>query len=369
MAERGETIRILTAAERGAGDRIDRYLARRLADRGTSRSEVRRWIEAGRVTLDGALVREPDAKVPSTAGRTIEVAVPPPRTRELRPVRAAALKVEVLHDDPHVLVLAKPAGLVVHPTPGRLEGTLVSALLYRGGSHSGLGGPERPGLVHRLDRDTSGVIVVARTDEAHRALAAQWKAYEVEKEYLAIVEGEPRLDRGEIDLGLARSRRDRTRVVAVGPGGARGRRGAPHPDPRPRGEGERTGRGVRAALTRYEVLERYGGLALVRCLPETGRTHQIRVHLARGRGTPILCDAVYGRRASATREELLSGLTRPAAPGSPPVLARQALHARRLAFRHPGDPGGRRIELEAPLPKDMEAALEALRTRRGRALR
>lgn len=332
----GERVRLeVAAAEEGA--RLDRFLALRVA--GHSRAEVQRWIKEGRVRLFGKNGGPVAIKLlPRTelrAAQRVEVDVPPPRKVEVRP---EPIGLSVLYGDDDIFVIDKPPGLIVHPAPGHESGTLVSALLYEGGELSTLGGEDRPGLVHRLDRDTSGVLVIARSDEAHRSLTAQFKARETEKEYLAIVEANPRRDAGVIDAPIGRSPHDRKKMAIRRDG--------------------------RPAETRYEVAERYPhGFALVRCYPRTGRTHQIRVHL-KSANMPILCDPLYGRRFRVYPSELRG---RPKASGESPVLNRHALHARRLAFRHPRT--GESVAFEAPLPADLEAVLAILdeeRLRTGR---
>lgn len=310
------------------GSRLDRFLAARLPSH--SRAEAQRWIKDERVRLFGkgggpvAIRLLPRTEL--RPGQAVEVRIPPPRKVEVRP---EPIGLRILHSDDHIVVIDKPAGLIVHPAPGHESGTLVSALLWEGGDLSTLGGEDRPGLVHRLDRETSGVLVVARTDEAHRSLTAQFKSRETEKEYLAIVEANPRRDAGDIDAPIGRSPHDRKKMAIRRDG--------------------------RPAFTHWEVVERFpAGFALLRCFPKTGRTHQIRVHL-KSASMPILCDALYGRRFRVTPSELRG---RPKAAGESPVLARQALHARRLAFAHPAT--GERVEFEAPLPADMEAALAIL---------
>jgi 23S rRNA pseudouridine1911/1915/1917 synthase len=247
----------------------------------------------------------------------------------------------ILHEDDAIVVVDKPAGMIVHPAKGHWEGTLASALAHHFGPLSGRGGPTRPGIVHRLDRDTSGVIVVAKNDQAHDALAAQFKSRRVEKEYLAIVVGVP----------------DRDRDVIAEPIGD-------HPTHREKKAIRREDSSGREAVTEYEVVERFAGYALVRARPKTGRTHQIRLHLAHI-GCPVLCDRLYGGRAKITELELIprdtiahdNRLSRQAAEVA--LLERQALHAHRLAFSHPTS--GARVQFEAPLPADMKRALAALR--------
>ncbi len=331
-----ERVERLAVGPEEEGMRLDRFLAERLRDR--SRAEAQRWIREGRVRLFGrgggpvAIRLLPRTELKS--GQSVEVRIPPPRRVEVRP---EPIGLSVLHADDDIVVIDKPAGLIVHPAPGHETGTLVSALLYRyeGGGLSQLGGEERPGLVHRLDRDTSGVMVVARTDEAHRSLVEQFKSRETEKEYVAIVEGNPRRDSGEVDAPIGRSPHDRKKFAIRRDG--------------------------RPAFTRWEVIERFPhGFALVRCFPRTGRTHQIRIHL-KSANMPVLCDPLYGRRFRVYPSELRG---RPKAAGESPVLDRHALHARRLAFAHPRT--GERVAFEAPLPADMEAALSILREERSR---
>jgi 23S rRNA pseudouridine1911/1915/1917 synthase len=229
--------------------------------------------------------------------------------------------------------------MIVHPAKGHWEGTLASALAHHFGQLSGRGGPTRPGIVHRLDRDTSGVIVVAKNDQVHDALAAQFKARQVVKEYLAIVSGVPDRDRDVIDEPI----------------------GA-HPTHREKKAIRRADPSARNALTQYEVVERFACYALLRALPKTGRTHQIRIHLAHV-GFPVLCDRLYGGRARLAELELIppnKSAEASAAANSPePLLKRQALHAHRLTLTHPTS--GKQTTFEAALPADMLQTLEALR--------
>jgi 23S rRNA pseudouridine1911/1915/1917 synthase len=284
-------------------------------------------IERGGVRVDGVAARPALRLKP---GAVVRFTVPePPRTGPV----AEEIPLEFLHVDAWMAVVNKPAGMVVHPAKGNWKGTLAGALkwhLEREGvtGLSTAGGPTRPGIVHRLDRDTSGVIVVARTEEAHHALARQFERRSVEKTYLAIVQGRPQLDRDEIDLPIGIHPYQRERMAV--------RRD--HPT-------------ARTAVTRYEVLERFRAAALVRLAPRTGRTHQIRVHLA-AIGCPVLCDALYSGRT--LLEPSVLGL-----PPGPPLLGRQALHAACLALDHPAS--GERTTFAAPLPADMEAILAALR--------
>ncbi len=252
-----------------------------------------------------------------------------------------AIPLSVLYEDDAIVVVDKPAGMIVHPAKGHWEGTLASALAHHFGPLSGRGGPTRPGIVHRLDRDTSGVIVVAKNDQAHDALAAQFKSREVEKEYLAIVVGVPDRDRDVIDepIGPHPTQREKKAIRRA------------HPDARP-------------AVTVYEVVERFAGFALVRARPKTGRTHQIRIHLAHI-GCPVLCDRLYGGRAKISELELIpkgkigQDISTTDVEPEHPLLERQALHAHRLALTHPTT--GERMQFEAFVPPDMENTLAALR--------
>jgi len=302
------------------------FLARAFPD--NSRSFLARAIEAGAVRIDGVVAR---ASVRLKAGGLVAFTVPePPRAGP----EAEEIPLEFLHVDDTIAVVNKPAGMVVHPAKGNWKGTLAGALkwhLERGDTAAGLstsGGPTRPGIVHRLDRDTSGVIVVARSEAAHHALARQFERRSVAKTYLAITQGQPQFDADEIDLPIGIHPYQREKMAV--------RRD--HPT-------------ARDALTRYEVVERFAGAALVRLAPRTGRTHQIRVHLA-AIGAPVLGDALYSGRGLI--EPPLFGL-----PPGPPLLARQALHAHALELDHPVT--AERLRFEAPLPADLEATLAVLR--------
>jgi 23S rRNA pseudouridine1911/1915/1917 synthase len=316
-----------------AGARIDRFLAKALGGE-MSRARLQALVAEGGVTVNGAPATQPSRKV--QAGETVELAVPEPEAPE---PEGEDIPLTILFEDEHLVVVDKPAGLVVHPGPGNWTGTLVNALIHHcGDTLSGIGGVKRPGIVHRLDRDTSGVMVVAKTDTAHRALAEQFAAHgkdgRMERAYLALVWGVPARPAGVIDAPLGRSNADRTKRAVV-------------PEGRP---------DARHARTAYEVVERLGRPAplasLVRCRLETGRTHQIRVHMAHI-GHPLMGDEVYGagyRSKSAKLGE--EAATRLAA------LGRQALHAARLGFVHPAS--GERMVFETPLPADMAELLAAL---------
>jgi 23S rRNA pseudouridine1911/1915/1917 synthase len=233
-------------------------------------------------------------------------------------VEAQAIPLVILHEDADLVVVDKPAGMVVHPAAGHAAGTLVNALLHHCRDLSGVGGELRPGIVHRIDKDTSGVLVVAKHDRAHRALAAQWKVHSIDREYLALVRGAPRGERGTVDAPIGRHPTDRKRMSTHA-------------------------RVSRSAVTHWSVEEPLRGATLVRVRLETGRTHQIRVHMA-SIGLPVLGDPVYG-----------GGRSLPAARG----LGRQALHAALLGFTHPTS--GERVRFESALPADLCALLEALR--------
>jgi 23S rRNA pseudouridine1911/1915/1917 synthase len=314
-----------------AAERLDRVLARLQAD--LSRSRLQALIRDGQVAVDDTPVLDPNRKV--AGGVRITLTVPPPVPAE---PAGEAIDLTIVYEDDDVIVIDKPPGLVVHPAAGHDSGTLVNALIaHCGESLSGIGGVKRPGIVHRLDKDTSGLLVVAKNDLAHQALAAQFADHgrtgPLERAYLAILWGVPERRRGTVEAALARSTHNRERIVVVG---------------------EDRGR---YAITHYEVLE---GLPpanpianLVRCELETGRTHQIRVHMAH-LGHPLLGDATYGsgfktkaNRLSEPQKEALNALNR------------QALHAAILGFEHPRS--GEFMRFESPLPLDMAALLQALR--------
>jgi 23S rRNA pseudouridine1911/1915/1917 synthase len=315
---------IFCVTEEQAGGRLDAVLAAMFD--GYSRAHLRKAIDAG-----GALVEGKRAK-PSCrlrAGEQVQFVLPDlPREGPL----PEAIPLDILYEDEHLAAVNKPPGMVVHPAKGHWSGTLASAAAYHFGALSTSGGPTRPGVVHRLDRDTSGVIVLAKTDAAHFALAKQFEARTTQKEYWALVQREPELDADLIDRSLGPHPQQRDKMAI--------REG--HPD-------------CRTAQTFYEVVERFGGYALLRVKPKTGRTHQIRVHLAAA-GCPVLCDRLYGGRSEISRGEIARD-----APDEEILLSRQALHALRLKLAHPAT--GEPIEFEAPLPADLQAVLEALRKR------
>ncbi|MCR9219142.1 MAG: RluA family pseudouridine synthase [Alphaproteobacteria bacterium] len=315
-------IRLVVAPE-DAGERCDRWLADRLPE--LSRNRLKSLILEGFVSADGETVSEP--KTPVKPGSEVLVTVPPaaPATPQ-----AQAIPLAVVYEDADLIVVDKPAGMAVHPAPGTPDGTLVNALLHHcAGGLSGIGGVARPGIVHRLDKETSGLIVCAKTDAAHAALSRQFAARSAGRRYLAVCWGRPEPPDGGVDAPIGRDPRQRTRMAIV-----RGRAGKP-------------------AVTRYEVLRRLGpGASLLACKLQTGRTHQIRVHMTHI-GCPLIGDPVYGR-ATPARRARLSPAARAAAEG----FGRQALHAAALDFIHPTS--GAAMHFDSPAPPDMARLIEAL---------
>jgi 23S rRNA pseudouridine1911/1915/1917 synthase len=325
-----------------AGVRLDRFLVSRFGD--FSRSRLQALIRAGSVLRDGAAIGDLGHRV--KAGEAYTVDVPAPAAAQPQP---QAIPLAVVYEDAHLIVIDKPPGLAVHPGPGHATGTLVNALIaHCGASLSGIGGVKRPGIVHRLDKDTTGLLVVAKTDKAHAGLAEQFAAHgadgRLERRYLAIAWGMPDRPRGSIDAALARSSANRTKIAVVS---------------------EAAGR---HAVTRYTVLATYGGEAankpvasLLALELETGRTHQIRVHLAHI-GHPLLGDMTYGAGFKASARNLSEE-----AQAALEALGRQALHAGELAFVHPVT--RKRLRFASPMPADMARLAAALgEVRRGAAL-
>ncbi|QDH13707.1 RluA family pseudouridine synthase [Formicincola oecophyllae] len=304
--------------------RVDRYLAEKLD--GLSRSRTKALIEQGHLRCNGQTVTDPAMMV--RPGHTITLEVPPaaPATP-----RAEAMALDIIHEDDDLIVINKPAGLVVHPAPGHENGTLVNALLaHCGEGFMGIGGEKRPGIVHRLDKDTSGVMVVAKTERAHHALSETFATRrELERRYLAVAWGQMVPLEGDYEGNIGRDKRDRKRMAVVERGG-------------------------KEARTHYETVERLGTAAtLVACRLATGRTHQIRVHFAHN-GHPLVGDPLYLRRIPAPARAMAS------APKAAALdFPRQALHAASLGFRHPRT--GEMMHFTAPLPPDMEKLLAALR--------
>ena len=300
--------RELTAATEHAGVRLDAFLS---ADGALTRSQAARLIAEGRVRVNG----KPAAKSARlSGGETVTVDVPQLRETALPP---QDIPLDVVYEDDDVIVVNKPTGLVVHPAPGHPDGTLGNALLHHcGDSLSGIGGEKRPGIVHRIDRDTSGLIIAAKNDAAHLALSAQLKDHSLSRTYECLVTGNMKQDSGTVDAPIGRSSADRKKMAVVPTG--------------------------RRAVTHWEVVARYPGVTHLRCRLETGRTHQIRVHMAYI-GHPILGDTVYGAKKPV------------------PGLTGQCLHATGLRFIHPrtGEP----VELHCPLPPEFTAMLQKLQSK------
>jgi len=330
-AEEGVRFVIAEDENAGAGKRLDAFLTSRI--RGVSRVRVRRSIDEGAALVDG---KPRKASYRLRAGETVEFVLGSTPPDGPQP---EAIELSVLFEDEAIAVVDKPAGMVVHPAKGHWSGTLASALAYHFDQLSTVGGAVRPGIVHRLDRETSGVLVVAKTDEAHRRLADQFKARTVRKEYLALVLGSPDRDRDMIDHPIG-----------------------DHPKHRERKALRAGHTSSREAQTFYEVEERFTGIALVRAKPKTGRTHQIRLHLTHA-GFPVLGDKIYGGRTRLTVGELrtLCRDKRLATdlPDDEVLLDRQALHAHRIGFAHPTT--GELVDFETPLPADFERLLRILR--------
>jgi len=291
------------------GERLDRFLARALSP--LSRTQMKRLIEAGHVSLAGAATTDPAAK--THPGQHFIIVLPEPEPDK---PEAQAMDLVIPYEDEHLLVIDKPAGLVVDPAPGNPDRTLVNALIaHCGDTLAGIGGVKRPGIVHRIDKDTSGLMVVAKTDLAHRVLTDDFAAHRIERAYRAVVWGVPPAS-GEIEGAIGRNPRDRKKMALVTRGG-------------------------KAALTRFRRLEAFGTTAsLIECRLATGRTHQIRVHLA-ALGFPLIGDPVYGRKRG------------------PKIFTRQALHAFLLGFKHPAT--GEALRFTSELPNDMKQLLDRLR--------
>lgn len=302
------TIR-LTPLEEDTGTRLDSFLSRRVE--GLTRSAAARLLAEGCVTCDGAV---PGKSYRITGGEELCVTLPEAEEPEAVP---QDIPLDVVYEDEDVIVVNKPVGMVVHPAPGHPDGTLVNALLHHcGDSLSGISGEKRPGIVHRIDRDTSGLIIAAKNDAAHLALAAQLADHTLARTYECLSVGNFRQDSGTVDAPIGRSRSDRKKMAVVA--------------------------GGRPAVTHWEVLARYPGVTHLRCRLETGRTHQIRVHLAYI-GHPILGDTVYGNKKPV------------------PGLTGQCLHATGLRFLHPRT--GRPVELTCPRPEEFERMLVKLQKR------
>lgn len=297
----------------GASDRLDRYLAEHLPD--WSRSRLQKLVEQGQVTLNGEVCTSKKATV--QPGDSIHLMIPAAQPLDLLP---EAIPLDILYEDDELIILNKPAGIVVHPAPGHDSGTLVHALLAHCPDLKGIGGIQRPGIVHRLDKDTSGAIAIAKTDHAHQHLQAQLKAKTAGREYQAIVYGSPQANSGTIDLPIGRNPNDRKKMAIVP-----------------------VEKGGRRAVTHWQVLERLGNYTLMQFRLETGRTHQIRVHSTQMKHS-IVGDPLYGSGRSI-------GVN----------LTGQALHAYKLRLRHPSR--GDWVEAIAPLPAEFTTLLQILRQR------
>jgi 23S rRNA pseudouridine1911/1915/1917 synthase len=301
--------------EAGA-ERLDRYLSAQVPD--LSRSRIQKLIEQGQIQVNGEICRS--KKEPVQAGDRIAVTIPEAEPLDLQPEE---MPLQILYEDEHLIILNKPMGLVVHPAPGHANGTLVNALLaYCGNQLAGIGGVQRPGIVHRLDKDTSGAIAIAKTDLAHQHLQAQFKSKTARREYLAVVYGAPAAPQGTINASIGRHFNDRKKMAVV-------------PEEK----------GGRRAITHWQIEERLGNYTVMRFQLETGRTHQIRVHSAHI-GYPVVGDPAYGAGRSV-------GVN----------LTGQALHAYKLRLQHPVT--GEWIEAIAPLPAEFARLVEVLRRRAG----
>jgi 23S rRNA pseudouridine1911/1915/1917 synthase len=298
--------------------RLDRALGELFPSQ--SRNFLAKLVTSGRVRIDGAAATKSSQRVETGQQVTVEIPAAAPST-----MPSQDLPLTILYEDEDVVVIDKPAGLVVHPAAGHPDQTLVNALLHHVRDLSGIGGELRPGIVHRLDKDTSGVMLIAKHDDAHRKLTAAWNTDAVRKEYLALVYGTPNEDRGTVDAPIGRDPRDRKRMAVVGDG--------------------------RRAITDYELAERLRYASLLRCRLRTGRTHQIRVHM-KHLGHPIVGDPVYsGPQWRGIPDKKIQRILS--------SLQRQALHAARITFAHPRD--GRVMVVEAAMPEDMREIVLALR--------
>ncbi|WP_151735823.1 RluA family pseudouridine synthase ['Paenibacillus yunnanensis' Narsing Rao et al. 2020] len=298
-----------TVAGQNARERIDKYITESWEE-DISRSQVQQWITGGYITVNGAAVK---ANYKLAEGDVVAVTVPEPEATELIPEN---IPLEVAYEDSDVIVVNKPRGMVVHPAAGHPSGTLVNALMYHCHDLAGIGGEIRPGIVHRIDKDTSGLIMAAKNDASHISLAAQLKEHSVTRRYIAIVHGNVSHDQGTVDAPIGRDPHDR-KLYTV------------------------TEKNSKRSVTHFTVLERFGDTTLLELQLETGRTHQIRVHM-KFIGHPLVGDPVYGRSKGIT----MNG---------------QALHAAVLGFVHPST--GEYLEFSAPLPEDMEEVLFRLRSR------
>lgn len=303
-----EWVQEWVVTEEESGERIDKFAAE-CAEEGVSRTQVQDWIRSGHVTVNGAAVK-PNYRL--AEGDVVAMMPPEPEDADVQP---EPIPLHIVYEDRDVIVVDKPRGMVVHPAHGHLSGTLVNALLHHCRDLSGINGRLRPGIVHRIDKDTTGLLAAAKNDLAHVSLSEQLKAHTVERAYIALVHGNLPHDQGTIDAPIGRDPRDRKRFAVV-PGG-------------------------KPSVTHFAVLERFGDYTLVRLNLETGRTHQIRVHM-KYIGYPLAGDPIYGRAKTVP-------------------LDGQALHAAALGFVHPRS--REKLRFESPLPDDFRAVLEMLRNR------
>jgi 23S rRNA pseudouridine1911/1915/1917 synthase len=323
-AEAGMVVRLVTIAPEASGGRLDKTLAEHLPD--LSRGRIQALMAQGLISREGATLSDASSK--AKPGE-YQLLIPPPAPADPQPEN---IPLAILYEDEHLIVVEKPPGMAVHPAPGSETGTLVNALLHHcGDSLSGIGGVARPGIVHRIDKETSGVMVAAKSDAAHQGLSKLFATHDIDRVYIALVRGAPSPERGTIETRLGRSAHDRKKIAVLKTGG-------------------------REAITHYRTERTFGGdgkplAARISCTLETGRTHQIRVHMA-SKGSPCLGDPVYGSGppAGPVREAIAQA-----------GLRRQALHAAVLGFVHPVT--GQALRFESPLPADMaqlEANLSAL---------
>jgi len=304
-----ESVLEWTADAESAKDRIDKYVKAQMGG-DTSRSQIQLWIEDGNLTVNGSPVK---ANYKIAAGDLVVLRIPEAETTEIVP---EDIPLEVYYEDSDVIVVNKKRGMVVHPAPGHASGTLVNALMYHCKDLSGINGELRPGIVHRIDKDTSGLLMAAKNDKAHASLAAQLKEHSVTRKYFALVHGNLAHDQGTVDAPIGRDPHDRKMYTVIE-------------------------RNSKPAVTHFQVTERFGDYTLLELKLETGRTHQIRVHM-KFIGHPLVGDPLYGRSKGIKMDG-------------------QALHAAVLGFVHPSS--GEYLEFQAPLPQDMEDLLHSLRNR------
>jgi 23S rRNA pseudouridine1911/1915/1917 synthase len=317
--DKGNKTQILKIAKELSGIRADVVLSELIS--GHTRSQIKKLIDDNWIILQDRSLK-PSTKLEE--GDVVQITLPEPEPLDLAP---EDLSVELLYEDECIAVIDKPAGMTVHPGAGVKSGTLVNALLFQCKDLSGIGGKIRPGIVHRLDKDTSGVMVVAKNDQAHNSLVEQFKTREVKKRYIAIVEGNVKGDSGVFESEIGRHPTNRIKMSSRAKAG-------------------------RESVTKWKTLERYGPATLVEAEPRTGRTHQIRVHFSES-GYPVLADKVYGPKKN--RNEVLKSASK--------LMGRQALHAWELGFKHPLT--DEFLQFKAPLPRDMEKTLKYLKQLEG----